>query len=679
MPIAAKSDHDPFAECPGAASHGLPTLSQMTTIRVSKRSPPSEARRRTPGLVVMKFGGTSVGDTDKLKRVARAARRRPRVGREGRRRPLRDGPDDRRADPPRARGLAARRIRASTTCSSRPASGSRTRSARWRSTTSATRPSRSPARRPGSSPTAATPRRRSSRCARSGSTTRSSEDKIVLVAGFQGVSTSTHDVTTLGRGGSDTTAVALAAALGADACEIFTDVAGVFTADPRIVPDALKLDRVTYEEMLEMSASGAKVMALRSIEVARSYGVKLRVRSTFVDGEGTWIGEEDEAVLEKAIISGVTHDTSEAKVVDRRRARPARGSRRGSSATLADAGVNIDMIVQNVSRGRHDEHHLHAAEDRSADRRADPRRARCRDRRRRRRARPRHRQDLADRRGHEEPSGRRRRHVRRARRGGHQHRDHLDVVDPRSRASSAPPRSSARCAPSTTRFRTSPRSASMAERRASASSARPAPSAPSRSACSRERGYDERARLRVARARPASSSAGCTVEEATPEALARGDVDIFLFSVGTRRLARARAARRARRRGRDRQVVGLPARAGHPARRARGERASRALEHDGIVANPNCCTIPLTCVLKPLHDAAGPRARARRDVPVGLGRRRAGDGAAARTRRRPSTTCAWTGTSTARSSTRSRSSATRRARSWSCPTCRSRRRASACR
>src|SRR6476660_5714851 len=175
------------------------------------------------------------------------------------------------------------------------------------------------------------------------------EDKIVLVAGFQGVSLSTHDVTTLGRGGSDTTAVALAASLGADACEIFTDVAGVFTADPRIVPGALKLDSVTYEEMLEMSASGAKVMALRSIEVARSYGVKLRVRSTFVDGEGTWIGEEDEAMLEKAIISGVTHDTSEAKIVivdvpDH----PGVAAR--VFRALADAGVNIDMIVQNVSQ-----------------------------------------------------------------------------------------------------------------------------------------------------------------------------------------------------------------------------------------------------------------------------------------------------------------------------------------
>jgi aspartate kinase len=175
------------------------------------------------------------------------------------------------------------------------------------------------------------------------------EDKIVLVAGFQGVSTSTHDVTTLGRGGSDTTAVALAAALGADACEIFTDVPGVFTADPRIVPTALKLDRVTYEEMLEMSASGAKVMALRSIEVARSYGVKLRVRSTFAEGEGTWIGEEDDIVLEKAIISGVTHDTSEAKVsiigVPDRPGIAAKVFR-----DLARAGVNIDMIVQNVSQ-----------------------------------------------------------------------------------------------------------------------------------------------------------------------------------------------------------------------------------------------------------------------------------------------------------------------------------------
>jgi aspartate kinase len=174
-------------------------------------------------------------------------------------------------------------------------------------------------------------------------------DRIVLVAGFQGVSTSTNDVTTLGRGGSDTTAVALAAALGADACEIFTDVAGVFTADPRIVPGAFKLPVVTYEEMLEMAASGARVMMARSIEVGRRYGVRIRVRSTFEDGEGTWIGEEDETMLEKAIISGVTHDTSEAKVtvldVPDRPGVAARVFR-----ALADAGVNVDMIVQNISQ-----------------------------------------------------------------------------------------------------------------------------------------------------------------------------------------------------------------------------------------------------------------------------------------------------------------------------------------
>ena len=172
----------------------------------------------------------------------------------------------------------------------------------------------------------------------------------MLVAGFQGVSTSTHDVTTLGRGGSDTTAVALAAALGADACEIFTDVAGVFTADPRIVPDALKLDDVTYEEMLEMSASGAKVMALRSIEIARSYGVKLRVRSTFVrrrrnldrrGGRGN--AREGDHLRRHARHLGGEGRRSSACPTG-----PA--SPRGSSARSRDAGVNIDMIVQNVSQ-----------------------------------------------------------------------------------------------------------------------------------------------------------------------------------------------------------------------------------------------------------------------------------------------------------------------------------------
>lgn len=175
---------------------------------------------------------------------------------------------------------------------------------------------------------------------------------IAIVAGFQGVSTA-FDVTTLGRGGSDTTAVALAAALDADYCEIYTDVDGVFTADPRLVPSARKLHAVSYEEMLELSASGAKVLMLRSVEYARNYQVLLHVRSSFTDGEGTWIREEDER-MERAIISGIAHDTSEAKVtilgvpdtpgVAARVFRP-----------LADGGVNVDMIVQNASaQGRTD-------------------------------------------------------------------------------------------------------------------------------------------------------------------------------------------------------------------------------------------------------------------------------------------------------------------------------------
>ncbi len=171
--------------------------------------------------------------------------------------------------------------------------------------------------------------------------------RIVLVAGFQGISADSHDVTTLGRGGSDATAVALAAALGG-ACEIFTDVEGIFTADPRIVPDALKLKTVSYEEMLEMAATGARVMMARSIEIARRYGVALHVRASFSDSEGTRIAEEGELVLEKAIVSGVTHDASEAKATI-----VAVPDTPGIAArvfrALADAGVNIDMIVQNVS------------------------------------------------------------------------------------------------------------------------------------------------------------------------------------------------------------------------------------------------------------------------------------------------------------------------------------------
>jgi aspartate kinase len=165
------------------------------------------------------------------------------------------------------------------------------------------------------------------------------QDQIVLVAGFQGVSTD-QDVTTLGRGGSDTTAVALAAALGAEHCEINTDVLGVFTADPRLVPNARKLEAVSFEEMLEMAASGAGVMATRSIEVARSHNVRLHVRSTFGEDAGTWIREEDETLLEKALISAVVHQRQET-VYKVSGTTPAR-----LFAELAQANVNVDTIVQ---------------------------------------------------------------------------------------------------------------------------------------------------------------------------------------------------------------------------------------------------------------------------------------------------------------------------------------------
>jgi aspartate kinase len=163
--------------------------------------------------------------------------------------------------------------------------------------------------------------------------------KVVLVAGFQGVSTD-FEVTTLGRGGSDTTAVALAAALGADCCEIYTDVDGVFTADPRIVPAARKLDDLTYDEMLELAASGANVLQLRAVEFARNHGVALHVRSTFTGTDGTWIVEEDEKMLEKAMISGVAHTYEETLY----RVEGIAAAR--LFAALAEAQVNVDTIVQ---------------------------------------------------------------------------------------------------------------------------------------------------------------------------------------------------------------------------------------------------------------------------------------------------------------------------------------------
>jgi aspartate kinase len=168
--------------------------------------------------------------------------------------------------------------------------------------------------------------------------------RIVLVAGFQGVSSESLDITTLGRGGTDLTAVALAAALGADSCEIYTDVEGVFTADPRIAPDAQKLHVLSYDEMLEMAASGARVLQLRSVEFARNHNVRLHVRSTFADADGTWITEEEDPMLEKAIISGVVHTRKELVY------RVAGIEAAELFDSLADAAVNVDTIVQ-VSAG----------------------------------------------------------------------------------------------------------------------------------------------------------------------------------------------------------------------------------------------------------------------------------------------------------------------------------------
>jgi aspartate kinase len=176
---------------------------------------------------------------------------------------------------------------------------------------------------------------------------------IPIVAGFQGVSQTTKDVTTMGRGASDTTAVALAAALGADACEIYTDVDGVFTADPRIVRNARRIPQITYEEMLEMAACGAKVLMLRCVEYARRYEVPIHVRSSFTTRAGTWVSghasqESEGTGMEQAIISGVAHDPSEAKItvvgVPDKVGEAAR-----IFTAVAGADINIDMIVQNVS------------------------------------------------------------------------------------------------------------------------------------------------------------------------------------------------------------------------------------------------------------------------------------------------------------------------------------------
>ena len=184
------------------------------------------------------------------------------------------------------------------------------------------------------------------------------QGKIAIVAGFQGVSPEAH-VTTLGRGGSDTTAVALAATLAAEACEIYTDVEGVYTADPRIVPLARKLNVLSHVEMLELSAAGARVLMVRAVEYARNYGIPIHVRSSFTDAPGTWVKKETET-MEKAIISGIAHDSSEAKVtISGVPDRP--GIAAQLFRTLATEGINVDMIVPERRLRRQHRHLLHSS------------------------------------------------------------------------------------------------------------------------------------------------------------------------------------------------------------------------------------------------------------------------------------------------------------------------------
>lgn len=174
------------------------------------------------------------------------------------------------------------------------------------------------------------------------------EDKVVVVAGFQGV-TEDHNLTTLGRGGSDTTAVALAAALKADKCEIFTDVEGVFTTDPNIYAAARKIDRITYDEMLELASLGAKVLDIRSVGMAKRYKVPLHVRSTFTDSEGTWVVEENKD-MESMLVSGVTYSKNEARItISKVHDIPGIASK--IFTPISDAGIIVDMIIQNTRAG----------------------------------------------------------------------------------------------------------------------------------------------------------------------------------------------------------------------------------------------------------------------------------------------------------------------------------------
>ncbi len=264
------------------------------------------------------------------------------------------------------------------------------------------------------------------------------DGKVAVIAGFQGVSTD-HEITTMGRGASDLTASALAKALDADACEIYTDVTGVFSADPRIVPQARKLARVSFDEMLEMAGAGSKVLALRSVEFARNHGVALHVRSAFTWEPGTWVSDEPlggrgsadgakDTAMEDPIISGVVTDVSESKVTV-----IGVPDQPGISAALfeplAEANVNVDMIVQNTSiDGTTDISFTVPSADMAVAEQIVQRVA-TDDRRHGRQPRPGHRQGVARRRRDEVVARHRRQDVPHARRRGRQHRDDLHVDD----------------------------------------------------------------------------------------------------------------------------------------------------------------------------------------------------------------------------------------------------------
>ncbi len=297
-------------------------------------------------LVVQKYGGTSVGDIDKIKNVAKRVAKTKDAGHKvvvvvsamagetdrliGLAQQLAEIPDEREMDLLLSSG---ERVSAALLAIALKAMGYKARSFTGRQAGFITDEAHTKAR--------------IKRIEAKNILDALDRDEIAVVAGFQGVSELSHDVTTLGRGGSDTTAVALAAALNADVCEIYTDVAGVFTADPRIVPEARKIDRICFEEMLEMASAGAKVLQVRSVEIGMKYGIPIHVRSTFSEEEGTMVVPFTKE-MEEVLVSAVTYDKNQARVtVIDVPDRP--GIAAAIFRPIADANINVDVIVQNVS------------------------------------------------------------------------------------------------------------------------------------------------------------------------------------------------------------------------------------------------------------------------------------------------------------------------------------------